>query len=56
MAGVHVGDEQSLRHGRLLQRCPPYTIVGGMPAKEIPDAFDKDIRLSLQSCNGGTEY
>lgn len=44
MAGVHIGD------GAIIAACavvtkdvPPYTIVGGIPAKEIRKRFDADI-------------
>lgn len=39
MAGVTIGTALSLEHAQLFQKIPPYTIVGGVPAKPIRKRF-----------------
>ena len=49
MAGVHVGDGAIIASRAVVTKdVPPYTIVGGMPAKEIRMRFDKDTVDRLQ--------
>lgn len=49
MAGVHIGNGAIVASRAVVTKdVPPYTIVGGMPAKEIRKRFDKDIVDKLQ--------
>ena len=49
MPGVTVGNEVVVGAGAVVTKdVPPYTIVGGMPAKEIRMRFDKDTVDRLQ--------
>ena len=44
MAGVHIGDGAIIAaHAVVTKDVPPYTIVGGTPAKEIRKRFDTDV-------------
>lgn len=44
MAGVHIGDGAIIAARAVVTKdVPPYTIVGGTPAKEIRKRFDRDI-------------
>lgn len=44
MAGVHIGDGAIIAARTVVTKdVPPYTIVGGIPAKEIRKRFDTDI-------------
>ena len=50
MAGVHIGDGLLLVQGPGCdERCSPYTIVGGVPAKEIRKRFSPDIIEQMQA-------
>ena len=43
MAGVHIGDGAIIASRAVVTKdVPPYTIVGGTPAKEIRPRFDRD--------------
>ena len=49
MAGVHIGDGAIIAaHAVVTKDIPPYTIVGGIPAKEIRKRFDTDTIKQLQ--------
>lgn len=49
MAGVHVGDGAIIAaHAVVTKDVPPYTIIGGIPAKEIRKRFDADTIKQLQ--------
>ena len=44
MAGVHIGDGAIIAARAVVTKDgPPYTIVGGIPAKEIRKRFDTDV-------------
>lgn len=44
MAGVHIGDGAIIAaHAVVTKDVPPYTIVGGTPAKEIRKRFDAEV-------------
>ena len=44
MAGVHIGDGAIIAARAVVTKdVPPYTIVGGTPAKEIRKRFDQDV-------------
>lgn len=48
MAGVHIGDGAIIAaHAVVTKDIPPYTIVGGTPAKEIRKRFDADTIQQL---------
>ena len=50
MAGVHIGDGAVIAARAVVAKdVPPYTIVGGTPAKEIRKRFEADVieRLSM---------
>lgn len=48
MAGVHIGDGAIIAaHAVVTKDVPPYTIVGGTPAKEIRKRFDADTIQQL---------
>lgn len=50
MAGVHIGDGAIIASRAVVTKdVPPYTIVGGTPAKEIRPRFDQETILRLQS-------
>ena len=50
MAGVRIGDGAVIAARSVVTKdVPPYTIVGGMPAKEIRKRFDADVIKQLQS-------
>ena len=50
MAGVHIGDGAIIASRAVVTKdVPPYTIVGGTPAKEIRPRFDRETILRLQS-------
>lgn len=46
MAGVHIGDGAIIAARAVVTKdVPPYTIVGGTPAKEIRKRFDAEMTL-----------
>lgn len=48
MAGIHIGDGAIIAaHAVVTKDVPPYTIVGGVPAKEIRKRFDADTIQQL---------
>ncbi|MDE5987638.1 MAG: CatB-related O-acetyltransferase, partial [Prevotella sp.] len=50
MAGVHIGDGAIVGARTVVTKdVPPYTIVGGVPAKEIRKRFSTDIIEQLQA-------
>ncbi|MDP4190501.1 MAG: CatB-related O-acetyltransferase [Bacteroidota bacterium] len=49
MAGVHIGDGAVIATRAVVTKdVPPYTIVGGIPAKEIKKRFDEQTICKLQ--------
>jgi virginiamycin A acetyltransferase len=49
MAGVHIGDGAIIGTRAIVTKdVPPYTIVGGVPAKEIRKRFDEETIQKLQ--------
>jgi len=49
MAGVHIGDGAIIASRAVVTKdVPPYTIVGGTPAKKIRMRFDEDTIAQLQ--------
>ena len=49
MAGVHIGDGAIIASRAVVTKdVPPYTIVGGTPAKKIRMRFDEDAIAQLQ--------
>ena len=54
MAGVHIGDGAIIAARAVVTKdVPPYTIVGGTPAKEIRKRFDAEVIQQLLMLNGG---
>lgn len=54
MAGVHIGDGAIIAARAVVTKdVPPYTIVGGTPAKEIRKRFDAEVIEQLLIQNGG---
>ena len=50
MAGVHIGDGAIVGTRAVVTKdVPPYTIVGGIPAKEIRKRFSPDIIEQMQA-------
>ena len=50
MAGVHIGDGAIIGTRTVVTKdVPPYTIVGGIPAKEIRKRFSPDITEQMQT-------
>ena len=50
MAGVHIGDGAIVGTRAVVTKdVPPYTIVGGIPAKEIRKRFSPDIIEQMQT-------
>ena len=50
MAGVHIGDGSIIGTRAVVTKdVPPYTIVGGVPAKEIRKRFSPDIINRMQA-------
>ena len=48
MAGVHIGDGAIIAARAVVTKdVPPYTIVGGTPAKEIRKRFDTEVIQQL---------
>ena len=49
MAGVHIGDGAIIAaHAVVTKDVPPYSIVGGVPAKEIRKRFDAETIKQLR--------
>ena len=49
LSGVHIGDGAIIgTRAVVTKNVPPYTIVGGIPAKEIKKRFDKETINKLQ--------
>ena len=59
MSGVHIGDGAIIGSRAVVTRdIPPYTIVGGIPAKEIKKRFDEETiekLLKIQWWNGSCD-
>lgn len=50
MAGVHIGDGAIIAARTVVTKdVPPYTIVGGMPARQIRKRFEPDVIERLQA-------
>lgn len=48
MAGIHIGDGAIIAaHAVVTKDVPPYTIVGGIPAREIRKRFDAEVVQQL---------
>lgn len=48
MAGIHIGDGAIIAaHAIVTKDVPPYTIVGGIPAREIRKRFDAEVVQQL---------
>ena len=49
LSGVHIGDGAIIGTRAVVTKdIPPYTVVGGIPAKEIKKRFDEEIITELQ--------
>ena len=54
MAGVHIGNGAVIASRAVVTKdVPPYTIVGGTPARAIRKRFDEQTIADCKNCNGG---